>query len=234
MTNLNRNWIKPGIYHLEKADKLKIENTQEYRDKLFDLHDQIAKGKQKSAYSLVKYHNILKKIWLSQGDGVPKWCNQALYDWSPSNFKDFIQQIRGWSHDHREDVIMVVRRQLKNLLLRDQAIAQYKVFNRLKKQFNENSRGIINNQAGIKELFFEASTVNEPIVDKRFEVEKNITRLKLLSKLMFEHANQINRQNIDRRRLVHVNLENEILQATKEDTQTEHSKTKLKQEELEL
>ncbi|AJO73508.1 hypothetical protein SH83_03765 [Lactiplantibacillus plantarum] len=234
MTNLNKNWIKPGIYQLKKANKLKIENTQEYRDVLFDLHDQIVKGKQKSARRIVKYHVTLKKIWLSQGDEVPNWSKKMLYDWTSDNLKDFVQQIQEWSHDHEEDIVKVVRQHLQNLLLRDQAISQYVVFNRLKNQFNENSRGIVNNQAGIKELFSEVSNVNEPIVDKKFEAEKNTTRLKLLSKLMFEHANQIVRQNIDRKRLVHVNLKNEILQATKEDTQTEHSKTKLKQEELEL
>ncbi|MFT8949944.1 MAG: hypothetical protein ABGA11_06190, partial [Liquorilactobacillus hordei] len=208
--------------------------TQEYRDVLFDLHDQIVKGRQKSARRIVKYHVTLKKIWLSQGDEVPNWSKKMLYDWTSDNLKDFVQQIQEWSHDHEEDIVKVVRQHLQNLLLRDQAISQYAVFNRLKNQFNENSRGIVNNQAGIKELFFEVSNVNEPIVDKRFEAEKNTTRLKLLSKLMFEHANQIVRQNINRRRLVHVNLKNEILQATKEDTQTEHGKTKLKQEELEL
>ncbi|PIO83703.1 hypothetical protein BSQ39_09055 [Loigolactobacillus backii] len=237
MTKLNKNWVKPGIYQIKDAAKLKVENTQEYRDVLYGLRTGVAEGCKNSDVRMNQYHANLLSLWSTQGEQRPDWINLTLSQWSSDNFKDFNTQILDWARDHSKGGMAEVRYRLRILLLRDQALAQNTALNEAKKQLNDNPNEVVGNQAGVRDLLSELPNVNEIVIDKEYQAKQGIERLKTISRSTFDHANLIVSQRINRRRLVRVDLDREALLATQpvnSKSVKKAKKTKPEQSDLEL
>lgn len=214
MTSLNRGRIKTGIWHVQDATELKVENTQEYQDTLYDLKTGIDEGFQASRLLLSQYHYNLLGLWRSEGEEAPFWMSNTLSEWTEDNFKAFLKQILKWSADHQQDDLKTVRQRVQILLLRDQSFGQNQAMKKIQEQLKSDESSVVDNQASVKQLVSEIPTNELQVSDDNFEKKQGLKRLQMISRSSMLHARQLANQRVTRSRIIKVNTQQEARRVT--------------------
>lgn len=236
MTELNRSWIKPGIYHLDNVTDFKIENTQEYHDNLVVLKQKVLDSTGLNNQKGFEYQTMLYNLWESEGEEAPSWTHLWLHQWSDDNYSQFLNQTLKWSKDHQKNGSVIVQKQLQFLLLRDQAITHQQMLREVTTQLKKSEKSVVTNQSNVETLLSEVGG-HEILIEDIGSKLNGFQRLQEISRSIHTRAQQLmTRQKINRQRLVKVNLEQEALRiATPKASKTgKTTKQKSQSEDLSL
>ena len=203
MTILNKYWIKPGLYPVNLAHKLKIENTQEFHDRLVGLRGSTGgSGGVVHSRKLMLHHDLLN-LWQSDGQQPPKFTDKVISNWSDEDFLKFAIQVSRYADNHEQNYQKELSKRLGNLLLRDQTLFQEIAIKRIQNQLECDPISAVNNQANINELMAD-SKKDDVIVDQGFEQLHGVERIREISRLSKKKVNQILVRQLNIRRLERV------------------------------
>lgn len=214
MPSLNRSWIKPGLYPVHSIQNLKVENTQEFQDKLYDLRSGVT-GALKSV--IARWQALTEELcglWSGVGDVPPAWTQRPMTSWTDDDVAELKQCIAQASSIDGEEEMSKLRHLLQKQILADQALYQMQVLNRQASFLKTEPADAVKNQKGIFDLIADTQDGDFPQVSDDYQKEQGFDRLKVLSRSLRDRVNRIVSQRVNRQRLVRIDLEKEVVLAT--------------------
>ncbi|MBD7895703.1 hypothetical protein H9564_08410 [Limosilactobacillus sp. Sa3CUN2] len=212
MVKINKRCCSGVNGEVQNATPLAEKNTQEYQDTIGMAQFKLGKSIDYLEEPFDQLANSIKRLWLSEGDTLPRFVNKFADCWSSDDYATFCEQVKLWALDHDKDPFEELRRRVHELLLCDKKLFQLLTVTKLLRKSGDSERVLFDQQANVQQLCNEIGEEDDQLFianDDFKQASSQFGRLKGLVYAMRLHSNYLVNQRLTRRKMVNVDLAEE-------------------------